>query len=71
MLYRKLVIGSLSLLILLTSVLACSAAKDVEERRNYMIPKKSEMMRNSRYKEPGKRKTNNVKSRKRKHKSLF
>ncbi|HLO57667.1 MAG TPA: hypothetical protein VK179_02940 [Bacteroidales bacterium] len=69
--YRKFVTGSLAVLILVSSVIACSSAKDVEERRNFMMPKKSEMSRNSRYKEPGKRKTNNSKSHRSKSKSLF
>ena len=49
----------------------CGAEKDAAERRNYMIPKKSEMARNSRYKEVEKRKTNKVKHNKSKRKSLF
>jgi len=49
----------------------CGAEKEAAERRNYMIPKKSEMARNSRYKEVEKRKTYKVKQNKSKRKSLF
>ncbi|MBN2272763.1 MAG: hypothetical protein JXR41_11455 [Bacteroidales bacterium] len=50
----------------------CSAEKDVAERRNLMIPKKSELPRNSKYKEPTKRKTNKIKTKKRRRtKKLF
>jgi len=49
----------------------CGAEKEAAERRNYMIPKKSEMARNSRYKEVEKRKTYKVKNNKSKRKSLF
>jgi len=54
-----------------TGLAGCNAEKEATERRNLMIPKKSEMMRNSRYKEVEKRKTNKVKKQKRKKKSLF
>jgi hypothetical protein len=57
MIFKKLIPGSLACLILISSVVACSAEKDIEERKNLMMPKKSEMMRNSRYKEAEKRKT--------------
>jgi hypothetical protein len=50
---------------------ACSSQKDVTERRNFMMPKKSEMSRNSHYKEPAKRKTNKVYANKSNRKSLF
>jgi hypothetical protein len=49
----------------------CSSQKDVTERRNFMMPKKSEMSRNSHYKETGKRKTNKIYASKAKKKSLF
>jgi hypothetical protein len=49
----------------------CSSQKDVTERRNFMMPKKSEMSRNSHYKEPSKRKTNKLYANKSKKKSLF
>lgn len=52
-------------------VAGCSSEKDATERRNFMIPKKSEMVRNSRYKEVEKRKTNKVKLNKSKRKSLY
>ena len=70
---QKIFIGTLAVLILFTSCLACSSAKDIEERKNLMMPKKSEMMRNSRYREVEKRKTNNYKhqKKKKKSKSLF
>jgi hypothetical protein len=54
-----------------TGMVGCNAEKEATERKNLMIPKKSEMMRNSRYKEVEKRKTNKVKKQKRKNKSLF
>jgi hypothetical protein len=69
--FRKFIIGGLVLLFMIISSVACSLAKEVEERKNYMIPKKSEMMRNSRYKESEKRKVNKQKSRNKKKKSLF
>jgi hypothetical protein len=53
------------------AVTNCGAEKDVSERRNLMMPKKSEMMRNEKYKEVSKRKTNKIKQPKRKRKSLF
>jgi hypothetical protein len=56
---NKVVTGLLILMI--GTTISCSSAKDIEERKNLMMPKKSEMMRNSRYKEPAKRKTNKVK----------
>ena len=71
MLYRKLIIGSLTVLILLSASVACSASKDIEERKNLMMPKKSEMSRNSRYREVEKRKINKIKPRKSKNKKLF
>ncbi len=71
MIYRKIFIGILALLILLATAFACSSAKDVEERKNLMMPKKSEMSRNSRYREVEKRKTNKVKHHKHSKKKLF
>jgi len=71
MIYRKIITGSLAALILLSSVFACSAAKDVEERKNLMMPKKSEMSRNSRFKEAPKKKTNKYSQPKSRHKRLF
>jgi hypothetical protein len=68
---NKLLLFSLAILILLTGVLACNAEKEATERRNLMMPKKSEMQRNDRYKEVGKRKTNKVKLNKSKKKALF
>jgi hypothetical protein len=51
--------------------LGCGSQKDVTERRNFMMPKKSEMARNSHYKDPGNRKTNKIYTNKSKKKSLF
>ena len=36
---------------------ACCSYKDMQERRNLMIPKKSELPRNRKYKEAKKKKT--------------
>jgi hypothetical protein len=68
---NKLALYCLGILILLTGALACNAEKEVAERRNLMMPKTSEMRRNDRYKEVGKRKTNKIKLNKSKNKSLF
>jgi len=58
--------------IFLHSFTGCSGEKEVTERRNYMMPKTSELPRNSLYKEPSKKKTNTVKSKnKKKAKRLF
>ena len=59
------------LLLLVTGITGCNAEKEATERRNLMMPKKSEMARNSRYKEVEKRKTNKVKLNKSKRKSFF
>lgn len=69
--FNKLLLFSLILFIILPGITACNAEKDVTERRNLMMPKQSEMMRNSRYKEVEKRKTNKIKRNKSKKKSLF
>jgi hypothetical protein len=37
--------------------MGCSGYKDMQERKNYMIPKKSELPRNKKYKEAKKKKT--------------
>ena len=50
---KILVLKALILLILA----ACSSYKDMQERKNYMIPKKSELPRNTKYKEAKKKKT--------------
>jgi len=71
MLIRKAVLYGLVAVFLLAPVISCSSAKDIEERRNFMIPKKSEMPRNSRYKEAEKRKTNKHKPSAGKMKSYF
>jgi|WetSurMetagenome_2_1015567.scaffolds.fasta_scaffold106471_2 hypothetical protein len=63
-------VGLVSLLLLILTV-GCGSQKEVTERRNFMMPKKSEMSRNSRYKEVEKRKTNKAHQVKNKQKSLF
>jgi len=68
---RRTVIYLLAVLFILPQLTGCGPAKDIEERRNYMIPKKSDLPANSRYKEAGKRKTNNYKRRASKQKSYF
>ena len=50
---KLLVLKALIILILT----ACSGYKDMQERKNYMIPKKSELPRNRKYKEAKKKKT--------------
>jgi hypothetical protein len=67
----KLLLFAPVLLLLLSGLMACNAEKEATERKNLMIPKQSEMARNSRYKEVEKRKTNKVKLNKSKKKSLF
>lgn len=68
---RKSVFYLLTIMVILCGLAACNAEKEAAERRNLMMPKKSEMARNSRYKEVEKRKTNKVKLNKSKKKSLF
>jgi hypothetical protein len=68
---RKSVVYVLTTLVILSGLVACNAEKEATERRNLMMPKKSEMARNSRYREVEKRKTNKVKLNKSKKKSLF
>jgi hypothetical protein len=62
-----------SLIILFIYVISgCDAQKEMAERRNLMMPKKSELPRNSLYKEPSKKKTYKVKTKKtRKTKKLY
>ena len=50
---RLLILQALVLLIFI----GCSGYKDMQERKNYMIPKKSELPRNTKYKEAKKKKT--------------
>lgn len=50
-------VGILIMAFALSWFTACSSAKDSVERQNLMMPKKSEMPRNYRYKEIEKRKT--------------
>jgi hypothetical protein len=68
---KKLLPYILGVVILLTGILACGSEKEAMERRSLMMPRKSEMLRNDRYKEVGKRKTNKVKLVKSKNRSLF
>ncbi|HJZ40844.1 MAG TPA: hypothetical protein VJ203_10795 [Bacteroidales bacterium] len=68
---NKIVLYCMGILILLTGALACNAEKEATERKNLMMPKTSEMQRNDRYKEVGKRKTNKVKPNKSKKRALF
>jgi hypothetical protein len=50
----------------------CNAEKEVNERRNYMMPKTSELPRNSMYKETAKKKTLKANTKKKKKtKKLF
>jgi len=68
---NKLLPWLLGAFIVLTGMLACGSEKEAMERRSLMMPRKSEMFRNDRYKEVGKRKTNKVKIVKSKNRSLF
>lgn len=43
--------------LILVIFIGCSGYKDMQERKNYMIPKKSELPRNRKYKEAKKKKT--------------
>ena len=54
------------IIILITA--GCSGAKDMQERRNLMMPKKSDLPRNEKFKEPKKRKTYKIKQKKKKSK---
>lgn len=49
----------------------CGSQKYATRRINLMMPKKSEMANNDKYKEPVKRKTNKVKVKKSKNKGFF
>jgi hypothetical protein len=56
----------------LHSVTGCNAEKEMNERRNYMMPRTSELPRNSLYKESAKKKTHKANTkRKKKPKKLF
>ncbi len=68
---NKFIVYMLACLIFGSGIVACNAEKEVAERRGLMIPKKSELPRNSRYKEVEKKKTNKTKQKKHKNKSLF
>jgi hypothetical protein len=58
--------------IFLHNFTGCGADKDVAERRNYMIPKTSELPRNSLYKEKSQKKTTKSgHKKKKKSKKLF
>jgi hypothetical protein len=63
-------IGLTGILFLILTA-GCGSQKDVAERRNLMIPKKSEMPKNNRYKEVENRKSNKIKINKSRRKSLF
>ena len=63
---RKICLYILLLGIFLHSFTGCGAEKEVNERRNYMMPKTSELPRNSLYKESSKKKTHKVQSQKEK-----
>ena len=49
----------------------CGSSRYAQQRINLMMPKKSEMANNDKYKEVTKRKTNKVKTKKVKRKSFF
>jgi hypothetical protein len=68
---RKYIWFGLIIVLFFTFTMGCGSQKDVTERRNFMIPKKSEMARNSHYKETGNRKTNKIHTNKARKKSLF
>lgn len=68
---RKITLFGLIMVLFFAFTYGCGSQKDVTERRNFMMPKKSEMARNSHYKETGKRKTNKIDTHKSKKKSLF
>jgi hypothetical protein len=60
------------IILALFSLFSCVSQRNTTERRGFMIPKKSELFANKKhYKEPAKRKTNKVRSQKKKNKSLF
>jgi hypothetical protein len=60
----------LLLAILLYNFTGCGAERNVQERRNLMMPKKSELPRNTHFKEPVKKKTYKIKVKRRKSKKL-
>jgi len=68
---RKITWFGLICILFFVFTFGCGSQKDVVERRNFMMPKKSEMAKNSRYKETSKHKTNKVYLNKSKKKSLF
>jgi len=68
---NRLILWALALTLAGIGMSGCDAEKEAIERRNFMIPKKSEMARNDRYKGVDKRKTNKVKMYKSKRKKLF
>jgi hypothetical protein len=66
---NKILLIFLTVVFLLASVCACSGEKEVAQRKNLMMPKKSEMMRNSNhYKDAAKRPVNKNKTSKSKRK---
>lgn len=56
---------------LLLSFAGCGAEKETSERRNYMMPRVSELPRNSLYKETHRKKVKASHKKKRKAKRLF
>jgi hypothetical protein len=59
--YMQIRVLNIKILILQALILilfiGCSGYKAMQERKNYMIPKKSELTRNTKYKEAKKKKT--------------
>ncbi len=53
-----------ALIILITGITGCGAAKDAQQRRNLMIPRKDELPRNKKYTSVEKRKTYKIKKNK-------
>jgi hypothetical protein len=48
------------------SLTGCNATKEMQQRRNLMMPHKSDLPMNSKYKEPTKRRKNKIKVKKHK-----
>ena len=67
------IIFILACLIIFSGLTGCSSAeKSMTERQNFMMPKKSDLKKNSKYKEPKKKKTYKPKQKKKKKKkSLY
>jgi hypothetical protein len=70
--HNKILLLFLMATFLMASVCACNGEKEVTQRKNLMMPKKSEMSRNTgHYKDVEKRPTNKNKLNKSKRKSLY